>query len=478
MPILVIDNFNGGPIPNSGWNQTNAGIQQVPRQVANLMVFAPTAEGVRFDVPPELSSRVGIRVRAPIPLRLQSPAIRWNSGTKPATTTHLVQCWEWSPQRTGFCTAPNPQFDETLIDNTFMFQLQRQMGHWSPDFQYVEMYVNQDGDDVTAADYVGLYVVVEKPERGNGRIDIPRFASDGSQGGWILEINRMDSISEDGELPKNFHTAGPNGVLQTPRDLSNSSSVGDDIPRQYNAYINFEDPNPREVTEPQRIAIEQWFQQMEDVLYDRVPGVAWNDPLDGYAKYIDVDSFIDYLILNNLSHNGDGLLLSMWLYNPDPAGDGKLTFGPIWDVDLGSFSGSPTAELMRNADRLWYARLFRDPDFAQRYVDRWHELRGGVLSDENVDLLIDGLFTTIGQTTAVRDGVRDWPRRLTNLKSWLAQRTKAIDNSSRDLPEFNPPPGHVDMGTPVLISSGDGTVYFTTDGSDPRLPGGDISPRR
>ena len=271
--------------------------------------------------------------------------------------------------------APNPQFDETLMDNTFMFQLQRQMGHWSPDFQYVEMYLNEDGGDVTSDDYVGLYVVVEKPERGTGRIDIERFAADGSQGGWILEINRMDSIGEDGQLPKNFHTAGPNGVLQTARDLSDSSSVGDDIPRQYNAYINFEDPNSREVTEPQRVAIEDWFQHMEDVLYDRVPGIAWNDPEQGYAKYIDVDSFIDYLILNNLSHNGDGLLLSMWLYNPDPAGDGKLTFGPIWDVDLGSFSGSPTAELMRNADRLWYGRLFRDKDFAQRYIDRWHELR-------------------------------------------------------------------------------------------------------
>ena len=37
--------------------------------------------------------------------------------------------------------------------------------------------------------------------------------------------------------------------------------------------------------------------------------------------------------------------------------------------------------------------------------------------------------------------------------------------------------GRVPVGTPVQIASDDGTVYFTTDGSDPRLPGGEVSPR-
>ncbi len=372
--------------------------------------------------------------------------------------------------------APNPQHDQTLIDNTFMFQLQRQMGHWAPDFQYVELYLNDDGNELSADDYVGLYVFVERAERGPGRIDIPRFEPDGSAGGWILEINRMDSITEDGQLPKNFHTAGPDGIQQTPRDLSNASSRGDDIPRQYNAYINFEHPNPRQITEPQRTAIEGWFQTMEDVLYGRVPGVTWNDPVNGYAKYIDVESFIDYLILNNLSHNGDGLLLSMWLYNPDPAGKGRLTFGPIWDVDLGSFSGSATAELMRNTDRLWYGRLFDDPDFAQRYIDRWHELRSDVLTDANMSQIIDSLHTSIGDAAADRDGVRNWSGRLNSMKTWLSRRAAAIDQSAPAIPRFTPAGPVVPFGTPLTIVPTSGAVYFTTDGSDPRQPGGGISP--
>ena len=169
------------------------------------------------------------------------------------------------------------------------------------------------------ADYVGLYVVMEKVKRASGRLDFDPLATDGSTGGWLLEINRMDSVSEDGVAPRNFHTAGPDGILQTPRDLSQGSGRGDDIPRQYNAYINFDDPRGYSITQPQRDAIEGWLKRMEDVLYGRDPSIAWNDPEQGYAQYIDTRSFIDYFILNNLSMNGDGLLLSMWLYNPDPA---------------------------------------------------------------------------------------------------------------------------------------------------------------
>ena len=372
--------------------------------------------------------------------------------------------------------SPNPAYDETLIDNTFLFEIQRQLGYWTPDYQYAELYLNQNGGDVTSDDYMGLYAFVERPERGDGRIEFDRFASDGSSGGWLLEINRMDSISEDGQLPKNFHTAGPDGIQQTPRDLSNSSSLGDDLPRQYNAYINFEHPNPREIVEPQRVAIEKWFQEMEDVLYGRVDDVDWTDPVNGYAKYIDVDNFIDYLMLNNLSHNGDGLLLSMWIYNPDPAGDGKLSFGPMWDADLSSYSGSPTAELMRNSNQLWYGRLMRDPDFVQRYTDLWWEHRASVLSDANLVSVIDQLHDDIGELAVERNGIRNWPSRLAAMKTWLTTRAAAIDRSSPTVPQSTVAAGTVEAGQVLELAAGTNAVYYTLNGEDPRMSGGDPSP--
>ncbi len=476
LPIMVIENFAGGSIPNSGWNQTNTGIQQVRRQPAALMLFEPSDGMSHLAAAVDLESRVGIRVRGAFSSSFDEPGYSLEAWSDSDDDDHDISPFGFSAESDWILHAPNPQFDQALIDNSFLFSLSNQMGLWAPKIQYVEAFVNKDGGDVTMADHVGLYVFTEKVTRAEGRLDFDRFSAAGTAGGWLLEINRMDSISVDGIPPKNFHTAGPDGVLQTPQDLTNSSSTGDDIPRQYNAYINYDDPSGYTINDTQRQAITDWFAEMEDVLYGRNPDVVWNDPIDGYARYIDVDSFVNYFILHELSKNGDGLLLSMWVYNPDPAAGGKLTFGPIWDADLGSFSGNAATELMRRADRLWYGRLFDDPNFMQRYVDRWQELRQDVLSDENMEVVIDGFFTQIGNEAAVRDGVTNWSARLNQFKRWVATRAAAIDASFVTPPQFGQLGGVVPAGFRLAVTGPQGDIYYTTDGSDPRLPDGAISP--
>lgn len=476
LPIMVIENYGAGAVPNAGWNQTNTNVQQVPRQPASLMLFEPGQGPGQFAGPADLATRIGVRVRGAFSSSFEQPGYSvegWGDEVDDDTSFSPLGM---SAAADWVLYAPNPAFDEALIDNTFMFEVSNQMGHWAPQARYVELFLNVDGGDVTMADYQGLYVIIEKVERGNDRINFESFATDASSGGWLLEINRMDSITEDGQPPKNFHTAGRNGVLQTSRDLTTGSSVGDDIPRQYNAYINYDDPNGQQINDVQRDAISAWLQEMEDVLYGRAGDVAWNHPLEGYAKYIDVDSFIDYLILHNLSKNGDGLLLSMWLYNPDPSNGGKLTFGPIWDVDLGSFTGNARADLMRNADRLWYGRMREDPDFRQRYVDRWSELRAGSLATENLRAIVDGFEESIGSEAASRDRVTNWISRLSRMKSWLATRVQAIDGSMVAQPGFEPPNGAVQIGSAVNVSVAEGDIYLTFDGSDPRGFGGEANP--
>ena len=475
LPIMVIENFGAGDIPNTGWNQTNTGIQQVPRQSATFLLFEPGASGARLTQPVDLQSRAGIRVRGAFSSSFAQPGYSVEAWSDSLDDDRDIEPLGLDAEADWVLYAPNPSYDQTLIDNTFLFRLSNQMGHWAPEFRYVEAFVNQDGDSVSADDHVGLYVIVEKVKRDRARLDFAEFAPDGQSGGWLLEINRMDSISIDGVLPRNFHTAGPNGSLQTSVDLHDSSSVGDDIPRQYNAYLNYDEPNGFAILDKQRTAISSWIQNMEDVLYGRAD-VAWNDPVDGYAKYIDVDSFIDYFILSNLSKNGDAMLLSLWVYNPDPANEGKLTLGPIWDADLGSFQGSATDELFRRADRLWYQRLFQDPNFMQHYVDRWQELRQGVLSSDHVGRLIAEFRGEIGIAAAERDGVADWTTRLNSMEAWIQRRAVAIDDTFLARPELNPGGGDVIAGTAVTISAEDGEVWFTIDGTDPRLPNGAVSP--
>jgi hypothetical protein len=47
---------------------------------------------------------------------------------------------------------------------------------------------------------------------------------------------------------------------------------------------------------------------------------------------------------------------------------------------------------------------------------------------------------------------------------------------SVDAPEFNQHGGQVGAGFELLIAGGQGTIYYTLDGSDPRLPGGGVAP--
>lgn len=478
IPIMVIDNLGAGDIPNTGWNQTNAGIHQLPRQAANLMLFGSETGGGPTQLTPsaDLSSRIGIRVRGAFSSTFPEPGLSVETWSDGADVDEDISPLGIAADSDWVLYAPNPAHDQTLIDNAFLFEMSNQMGHWAPEVRYVETFLNDDGGTITMSDHVGIYVITEKVKRTPDRIHLEELSVDGTSGGWILDVNRMDSIAIDGTPPRNFHTAGPNGRLQTDPDLSDSSSRGDDIPRQHNAYINYDDPNGFSINPQQRAAISDWFQEMEDVLYGRVEGVTWNDPVNGYPKYIDVDNFIDYFILNDISHNGDGLLISLWLYNADPSGDGKLHIGPIWDADLGSYTGLPSFELMRRKDRLWYGQMFEDPNFVLRYTERWQELRRTVLSDENMSNTIDQFFTTIGEEVAVRDNVSNWRTRLDRMQTWLSDRALAIDNLFVPAPTLNRRSGTVPHGFELKILADQGDVYYTLDGTDPRAADGTLVP--
>ena len=82
----------------------------------------------------------------------------------------------------------------------------------------------------------------------------------------------------------------------------------------------------------------------------------WRDPVNGYRRYLDTLDFADYFILNVLTRNGDGLLLSMFPWKGD---DDKLRIGPAWDYNWSSYyiSGGPTGSLMHRSDQFWYPRL-------------------------------------------------------------------------------------------------------------------------
>ena len=362
---------------------------------------------------------------------------------------------------------PHPNYDRTMLYNTFIWELARQTGRYGNRFRFVDVFVNEDGGDLEMSDRRGVYAFAEKVKRGPDRIDFEALSEDGSTGGWLLGINRMDPIppagfpAENGATsPQFFHTAGPDRIQQT---SPNVAGQGDDIPRQYNAYINFESPNGYRINPAQRATIEDWFREFEDVLYD---GAIWRDPVNGYRKYLNTRDFIDYFHLLNLAKQGDGLLISIFPWVS--SGERKLHMGPMWDFNNGAYGNNTDSPLYFRDDRLWYPRLFQDPDYNRESIDRWYELRRGPLSAANMEAIIDRQAAEITAGLAASQGASGWDGRLDTMKSNLRNRAAWLDAQF-----FAPPEIEQSAGTVTLsdASAPPGTIFYTMDGSDPRPPG-------
>lgn len=471
LPIVIVDNFGGGNIPNKNWStssQTGGGLRQVARQSAFLGIFDrnPTSSTASISALPDQTSRIGIRVRGAFSSTWPRKPYSVKTWKTDEDSGRTIKILGMASDEDWILYYPDPGYDRSMLNNTFIWELSRQTGRWAPDFQFVDVFVNQDGGDLTLADRVGVYVFLEKPTRGSKRLDFDKLSDDGSTGGWLNSINRMDPIPVDGfpaengaTTPQFFHTAGRNRVQSTP---PNTSGSGDDIPRQYNAFINFEEPNGYKITAPRRAAIEDWYRNFEDVFFDNA---SWRDPVQGYRRHLDTTDFIDYFQMLTLAKQGDGLLLSMfpWVSSDDR----KLRMGPMWDFNNGAYGGSATGTLYFRPDRLWYDRLFEDPDFQREYEDRWFELRRGPLSNENMSAILEAQAAEFTVNLADQQaGISGstWTSRVNSMKSWLQTRANWIDSNFLAPPSINFAGNSVTIAKP---SGQTGTLYYSLDGRDP-----------
>jgi len=249
----------------------------------------------------------------------------------------------------------------------------------------------------------------------------------------------------------------------------------------------FVDPEPDELTAVQRAWLQNHINQCETALY----GADFKDGTKGYAAFIDVDSFIDYHLLVEATKNVDGFRFSTFFHKDR---GGKIKMGPLWDWNLsfGNCNGKqgylPEWWLWPQLDDKeysWFRRLFEDPDFGQRYVDRWAELRRTVFATSNVLGRVDELAASLDEAQA-RNFER-WPilgaainpnwfagdtyaEEVKWMKEWIATRLAWIDK------QFVPPPAIVQgADSKLAITAASGKILYTLDGADPRAPGGAIS---
>lgn len=252
------------------------------------------------------------------------------------------------------------------------------------------------------------------------------------------------------------------------------------------------EPKDDEITPPQKMWLQRHLNEFERVLY----GPNFRDPAKGYAAYIDVDSFIDHHLIVELTKNIDGFRFSTF-FQKDRGG--KIKMEPIWDWNLsyGNANGKQgqIAEYwywpqLDDQQYSYFRRLFEDPDFGQRYVDRLAELRATVFSVSNLFARIDALVVDLGE--ARERNFQRWPilsRRIwpntfvgktyedeiNYMKGFITQRMSWVDRQFIPVPQGTFSVGQGNGGRTLTVSSSATKVYVTTDGSDPRASGGQPS---
>ena len=239
---------------------------------------------------------------------------------------------------------------------------------------------------------------------------------------------------------------------------------------------------------PQRAAQRDYLQGFMRDFSRALHGTNWLDPARGYRAYIDVNAAIDFHVLEVLSGNVDAMVLSTYFHKPR---SGKIICGPHWDFDraLGSTDGRDDNPRNWNTGQFfggeWWPRLFSDPDFWQLWVDRWQELRRNLFSRTNLEGLIDRLANEVREAQprefekwGLQPRGGSYQSEIDLMKSWLSNRIEFIDEQLVQQPRFRRPSGRVPATYKFAIEAQpNARIYYTLDGSDPRLPQGAISPQ-
>lgn len=467
LPAIVIYNFGAGSIPVS------------TKQLVNMSFYEPQNGVVTLTNPCALSVRAGIHVRGSSTLYLpkQSWAVEfWNEFTDDADFSPLGM----PPESDWVLYAPN-NFEPVLLHNPLAYRLSNEIGRYAPRTRFVEVYVNTTGGAVSSANYNGIYVLEEKIKWGDTRVNIHKLKADENSptnvtGGYLLKIDRLG--------------AGETGF----------SAAGQTI-----VYV---DPSEADINTPQRAPQKQYLQDYMDAFSNALNGTNYRDPTNGYRAYVDVDSWIDHHILNVAMFNVDALRLSAFFYKDR---GGQLTFGPLWDFDRsqGSTDGrdfnpriwrSPTPDYGTDFFNYpWWGRMFTDIDFWQRWIDRYQDLRTGILSSNHIFGDIDALAAEVRQEqprevarwpslTSPRSGAVSasgysytfpgtYQGEVDFIKRWYGERLNFMDTNFLAKPVFNNSGGAVPPGFVFSMTGPAGaTLYYTTNGSDPRLSGGALSP--
>ncbi len=319
-----------------------------------------------------------------------------------------------------------PFSDKSLMRNALAYYLASKSMAYAPRIKFFELVLN--------GQYVGVYLLTEKIKRDKNRVNIKKIepediSGDKLTGGYILKFDKGD-----------------------PEEVAWESTTLP-FPGCKKTKFLYDTPKFNQIVPEQRAYIKGYIDEFELVLN----GSEFKDPANGYAKYINVNSFIDFSLINEVGRNVDGYRLSTFFYKDRTSLGGKLTAGPVWDFNL-AFGNADYCDGSKIDGwawdfnsicpgdnwfiHFWWKRLREDPAYMKKMSGRWLELRKGPFSDEKVMFAIDSMRNEIGDASTRNFqqwkvlGEYVWPNNfvgktyeeeLSYLKKWVQDRMNWMD---------------------------------------------------
>ncbi len=358
--------------------------------------------------------KMGVRLRGNTTLTLEKKPYRIKLDTKQSVLG-------LAPEKSWVLLAN--YLDPSLITNTVALELGRRLGlKYTNHYRPVELFFN--------GHHQGSYLLTEQIEVGEGRVNIDKKT------GFLIEL--------DTTIPDPRYELNPDWAFKSENLKIPITVKSPDFDKNYSDAVDK--------------SIKKSFNDLETALFSS------SFPNNNYKDLIDIESVINYLLVNEIVQNSEVLRpKSCYMYKE---AEQKFFMGPIWDFDFGfGYSANDDWKYFTSRTLLFYpkstnqysgakflSRFLDDPEFRTLYKARWNEIKDKEVKtltsfiDQQTELLklsqshnyhvfpnsLDGFDTKPESHNRVyRDVPNDlvYEKVIANMKEWLNDRIIYLDKA-------------------------------------------------
>lgn len=280
-------------------------------------------------------------------------------------------------------------YDKTNVRNFLAYNLATRLKFgFQPSAIFVDVYFNNE--------YIGLYLLTEQIEANEGRVDIKDFESSDGISSFLIEADARAVEEYPGYEGHCYVVSGGyNFALKYPDADDYVDAVKENDQK---TMLEF-DKNTK------------WLKSY----LDNVSNAIFTHDYKEYSKYINVQSFVDYYIVQELFKNLDVGNTSQFYTISQNEDEVKLNIGPVWDFDLSAGVVDETSDsiysLYANTDLfvaerdIYYKELFKDEVFKDLVKQRYTEIR-----EEMIEPLLEELDLIYSTTKKAQTrNIKKWP---------------------------------------------------------------------